>query len=370
MAGLGKGSVFSSIIAAICILIYIAAIAFGAVRIILNVGERQNMAKNEFDAIADRATVLALSETYMSDAYKQVIYSSLYTSRTPILALIFNSPSGTYYFETIEGSGIVWSGNTPRLRTGAGYPNIPLELSLRIDGQRAVNLTGTYSYIGYDFFILVLRDTLLAILIALAAAFITLTVELILKKRYAHSPSLDNNEVKSTHKNTSNKNSSYKSFTSSLNEKLDYELRNCIENGDDLTLFAMEFDHKLSNDEYREFYEELDAYFSEGFGIKDFVFKRGEKGIYVICPVMKIESGLRRAEEFQNRIIEKMPISFYNHSQLLIGISSCRGRAIDSKRLLFEVNAAIEKVLLDPALPIVAFKSDPDKYRNFVKRKV
>ena len=370
MAALGKGSVFSSIIAAICILVYISAVAFGAVRIILNIGERQNMADAEFKAIADRATVAALSEVYMSDAYRQIIQNSLYTSRTPILAVIFNSPSGSYHFETIEGSGLVWSGNTPRLRSGAGYPSIPLEQSIRIEGQRAVNFTGTYSYIDYNFFILVLRDTLLAILIALAAAFITLTVELILKKRFHPLPG--NTEyppiqpLQPLHEAPARQ----KKPISSLNEKLDKELSLCMEGGEDLTLFAMEFDHTLSSNEYSEFYEELDSYFSYGLSVDEYVFKRGEKGIYIISPGMKLESGLSRAEEFQNRIIEKMPISFYNHSQLLIGISSRRARTIDSKRLLFEVNAALEKVRLDLALPIVAFKSDPDKYRNFVRSKV
>jgi hypothetical protein len=42
---------------------------------------------------------------------------------------------------------------------------------------------------------------------------------------------------------------------------------------------------------------------------------------------------------------------------------------IDADRLMFESFQALKKARQDPASPIVAFKSDPEKYREFVRAK-
>jgi len=359
-----KTSILTSIIAAICILIYIAALSFGAVRIILNIGERRNFAKAEFDIIVDRASTAAVFLGFMSEQYQQAINDSLISTSTPLLGIIITGPSGTYAFERTQGSGIVWSGNTPHLRTGAGYPGVPLHQYLRIDGQRGMNIYAVYSSIDYNYFISVLRDTLFAILIALAAALITLTAELIFKKRtvsYNISPIPD---AINPNKNPNINPAIEPIFDSHTLEKLNTELHHSAKVNMDLCLFSMEIPDFVSELEYADFYSEASDFFNN----RDMVYKNGKNGVHIIVPGMEMEKAMERAEDFQNIIIARIPFSFFDRSALLIGLSTRQGRSIDAQRLMLEADTALQKVKEDPAYPIVAFKSDPDKYREFVKK--
>jgi hypothetical protein len=41
---------------------------------------------------------------------------------------------------------------------------------------------------------------------------------------------------------------------------------------------------------------------------------------------------------------------------------------VDAGRITFEAEEALQRALADPVSYIVAFKSDPEKYRAFVRR--
>jgi hypothetical protein len=81
---------------------------------------------------------------------------------------------------------------------------------------------------------------------------------------------------------------------------------------------------------------------------------------------MDLEQGLMNSEEFHDRVIKALPEFHEAKSDLCLGLSSRSGRLIDPERLLFEASQALKKALKDPASPIVAFKSDPEKYRAFM----
>jgi hypothetical protein len=53
-------------------------------------------------------------------------------------------------------------------------------------------------------------------------------------------------------------------------------------------------------------------------------------------------------------------------TDLRAGLSSRSGRLIDADRLFFEAASALEKA--KDGQPIVAFKSNPEKYRDFVRK--
>ena len=53
-------------------------------------------------------------------------------------------------------------------------------------------------------------------------------------------------------------------------------------------------------------------------------------------------------------------------ADLCIGLSSRSGRLIDADRLIFETNEALEKALTDPSSNIIAFRSNPEKYRAYI----
>ena len=127
----------------------------------------------------------------------------------------------------------------------------------------------------------------------------------------------------------------------------------------------MEFPEEINNSLYRKFAGEAVSFFS----MRDLVFEKGEQGIYVIIPNMGLEAAMAKSEEFRNRISMNLSDSAEEINKLRIGLSSRSGRLIGAKRLILEASTALDKVIEDPVSSVIAFKSDPVKYREFIKRK-
>jgi len=391
----GKSSKISSVIAALCILVYIAAIAFGAVQIIVDIGERRNLAETEFYDLADRASSSAVFLGFMSGPYQETLRDFLSASNT-LLGIIITGSNSEYAFERYPGSGIVWVGDSPRFKTGPGFPREPFYLPLRIEGQRNVTIQAVYNYIDNDFFLTVLRNTLLAVMAALSVAFITLLMELIFKKknivyrpekplepfRDIAPPETDftqreDDGEQPTGLYTPRGNIGWESYT---HDRLSSELHRCASHEQDLTFLVLELDESSGDSLYRIFTEEAVSFFS----MRDLIFERGEKGISVIIPNENLEEGMTKAEGFRNRLIGKLPefsgpefsgmlpselYSMKGMAGLRIGLSSRSGRLIEADRLILEASRALEKTMDEPQSPIIAFKSDPEKYRDFIKGK-
>jgi NADH:ubiquinone oxidoreductase subunit 6 (subunit J) len=389
----------SSFVAALCILIYIAAVGFGVVRLVIDIGQRRNLANREFQELANRASSAAVFLGFMSQAYQQNIRDSLDTSQT-LLGVIISSSSGDFAFERFPGRSVAWAGNSPRFINRIDFPSQPLFLPLRIEGQTHVNIQAIYSNINTDFLLVVLRETLFAVLIALAIAFIVLLVELTQKNRHCYqtaapadsAPVVDSPpppdpvvyralpEEKAAPAGpvpvvseaggsphglfTPRGNIGWESYT---HDRLESELRRCASFEQDLALLVMEFKcvQKIDDALARQIAEQAVAF----FGMRDLIFERGEKGITVIIPSIDLEQGMSKSEEFRIRIASNLPESFIGRHSLYIGLSSRSGRLIEAQRLIIEASTALEKTLEEPVSHVVAFKSDPEKYRQFLKRR-
>ena len=381
MAVSGRTSKISSVIATLCIVIYIGAVAFGVVRVIVDIGERRNLANREFEALAARASSSAASLGFLSQAYQDTIRDFVGASQT-LLGVIISSSNSHLAVERVPGTSIAWSGNAPRFRTGAGLASQPLFLPLPLEGQANASIEALYSSINNAFLIRVLRDTLLAVLAALAIAFITLIVELTQKtKCHYHAgaqeeaapqararprPPAAAREGEGSPQGlfTPRGNIGWESYT---RDRLASELHRCASFEQDLTFIAMEFKcgEKISDFVYQQFANEAVAFFT----MRDLIFEKGEAGICIIIPSMDLEQGMAKSEEFRKRIEIKLPEAFEGRDKLYIGLSSRSGRLIEADRLMVEASTAVEKTQEDPVSYIVAFKSDPEKYRRFIKKR-
>jgi len=402
----GRTSKVSSFIAALCILLYIGAIAFGAVKIIVSMGERRNLAEREFYDLADRATSSSVFLGFMSEAYQATIRDLLGASDT-LLGVIITGSGGEYAFEKYPGSGIVWTADSPRFKTGLGFPGESFFLPLGIEGQRNVTIQATYGRIDYNFFQKILRQTLLVILSGLIIAFITLLVERTIRNRTDYykgesrgsdtggvnaDGNFDDISSTGTYANKTapvnirpgmqfagyeeedpkglfnpRGNIGWDSYT---NERLAAELHRCSSFEQDLVFLAMELKgpKKVNDTIYCKFTDEAVNFFT----MRDLIFGKGENGIAVIMPNIDLDQGLLKAEQFHSRLIIKLQeISAkeggFPEIELCIGLSSRSGRLIEADRLILEACSALEKAMEDPNSYIVAFKSDPEKYREFIK---
>jgi GGDEF domain-containing protein len=388
----GKTTKVSSFIAALCIILYIGAIALGAVQIITGMGERRNLAEKEFYDLADRATSSSVFLGFMSEAYQATIRDFLGASDT-LLAVIITGSGGEYAFERYPGSGIVLTADSPRFKTGLGFPGEPFFLPLGIEGQRNVTIQATYGRIDYNLVQKILRQTLLVILSTLIVAFITLLVERAVMNRTdyykagSRGANADDTNDDGDYDDGIHADGIYDAssvgredprglfnprgnigWDSYTNERLAAELHRSSSFEQDLVFLAMELKgpEKVNDSLYCKFTEEAVNFFT----MRDLIFGKGENGIAVIMPNIDLEQGISKSEQFCSRFISKF--RELNESgtpgiELCIGLSSRSGRLIEADRLILEAHSALEKAMADPVSHIVAFKSDPEKYREFIK---
>jgi hypothetical protein len=409
-----KGSVLTALAASVCIIVYLAALVFAAVRIYVSIDERRALAEQEFFDIADLASS-AGALGFMNEPFVEAMEDALTASRT-LRGLIISGPEGEYAFEKERGTVIAWVNDSPRFKSRLDLSREPLYQPIWIEGLRNVNIQAVAGTLDYGLISSILRQTLLAILAALALSFFTLLLESLVGKRPAaprqtggfregdggrkadlrvkeapvyHGaapaweappateapppeeappspfreeapPPPDSPEgprgLYSPHGNIG-----WEDYTQ---DRLAAELHRCASFEQDLVFIVMEFRGKLPGDFYPQFTEDAVNFFT----LRDLIFERGERGISIIYPNIDLDMGFAKSEEFHNRILSKYSGTFRDKTELCIGLSSRSGRLVDAERIVFEAVEALERALADPVSHIVAFKSDPEKYRAFVRR--
>jgi hypothetical protein len=417
-------SKFSPIIALICILVYIAALGIGGFRIYTSVNERRVLANREFLDLADIVSSAGASE-FMGESLQRSIREAVTGSKT-LGAVILSGPQNTNYtFEREEGL-ITWVNDSPRFISRFGLSRDPLFTPLRIEGMRNITLQAVFDYLEYPALITTLRYSLFAVLAALSLAFFALIMELTFSGRSnsrekparkagpvqapqqskdpgeeaeeagfgpvpepedmddldtftlsepdipaeeeADSPGAEPEPPPAEEEAGSPRglysphgNIGWEAYT---RDRLEAELHRCASFDQDLVLILMEFKDTGNLDDrfYKQFTDAAVGFFT----LRDLIFDRGERGISIIFPNIDLEQGFTKSEEFHNRILSTMSASFSTNTDLCIGLSSRSGRLIDADRITIEASQALEKALSDPVSPIVAFKSDPEKYRAFI----
>jgi hypothetical protein len=242
---------------------------------------------------------------------------------------------------------------------------------LRIQGLRNVNIQAVAGALDYAELTEILKQALFLIASALILAFFTLIAESLRKESIAHNrPKAEGRQDSKTEGKAAAyaAGGSYSQRGRVVREentetRLTEELHRCAAAGQDLVFISIEY--KPSADE--TFYARFAADAARFFASRDFVCEKGEKGISVICPGFNLDTGFLNADEFHNRIMGKYPDFFNSKTDLCMGLSARTGRPVNAERLTFEAEEALERALMDPVSHIVAFKSDPEKYRAFME---
>jgi hypothetical protein len=147
-------------------------------------------------------------------------------------------------------------------------------------------------------------------------------------------------------------------------EKLEKELRRCASAEEDMVLLMIEFVNKTDDFYYRQAAIEA-AYF---FKMKNLLFENGERGVMVIYPGTSLETGIAEAQRFIRFITDKFPTGPYKDG-VRIGLTSRSGRLLNAGRMMLEALEALKRAKKDKDTPIIAFKSDLDKYRAFIQKR-
>ncbi|MDR0443052.1 MAG: hypothetical protein LBH44_06580 [Treponema sp.] len=383
----GKAAFIGVIVAAVCIVIYLAALIQASVRLYLSIEQHKITADMEFEYIADLASSAGVL-SFMDDPFIETMNHALAASKS-LEALIISGPEGEYAFERKKGHAVAWVNNSPRFINRFYFSGQSLYKPLYIQGLRNVNIQGVAGAFDYAVFSAILKETLFLILIGFVLAFFTMLFQSLLLKsgdKAASADDIDDEEIPLPVKEEpvivkkqAKKRDSFKSVAAAESEesepkglysprtnigwaeytkdRLDSELHRCASTEKDLVMIEMEFSEETDDAHFKHLAEEAAVFFTS----RDLLFENGSRGISIIYPGIDLETGISKSEKFKNRITEKYP-----NSGLYIGLSSRLGRLLNAGRLMLEAMEALQRAKADPDSSIIAFKSDPDKYRAFI----
>ncbi len=78
-------------------------------------------------------------------------------------------------------------------------------------------------------------------------------------------------------------------------------------------------------------------------------------------PDKELEEGITEINAFIARLEE-----LYDIDNIKAGLSSRNSRIISPSILIKEASGALKKAFSEPDRKLIAFRSDPDKYRNYI----
>jgi hypothetical protein len=362
----------SSIIAFISIALYAGAIGIGIVRILAAMDERRVVAQREFYDLADIASS-AGALGFMEEPFKNAVRDAVAASKT-LQAVIITGPFGAEFtYERDNNSIIAWEGDTPRFQRRFGSSRNPHFSPLRVNGLRNATIQAVSSVIDYPVFSRILLESLFLVLASALLSAATLLIGHIRNKKAAlvsdrtqeiYSPKPEGAPVEpGAAKPAQDWNETL------FKEKLDAELGICSIADNDLALILMELSLTAGFDagDDAEVKRKVSGRAGQFFERQDSVYERAGRSFAIILSGVELEEAFSKARQFHNLIITEMPDLFPHKNDLRIGVSSRNRRLIRANRLLLEASRALDKANLEPQSPIVAFKSDPEKYKAFVQ---
>jgi GGDEF domain-containing protein len=371
----GSPSAGGSVIAALCIIIYLFALVQGAVRIYLSMDERKSTVEQEFYGIADIALSAGI-QGFMDERFVNAINEAFEKSKS-LEAIIITGPNGGNAFEKRPaGHAITWVNNEPRFINKFYFLQENLYRPLVLPDVRNANIKAVANAFDFTESAKIMKETLLIILIGFALSFFTFFLQSLMGKNktetvYIKTPeSARSVSVKNDDHDFSSAggpNGLYSPRTGLgweeyTRERLDSELHRCSSTENDLTLLLMEFTDAIEERIFIQAAKEASSFFAG----KDLIFEHGEMGFAVILPGAGFEAAIAKSEKFYQRMMKRFPNSYMKACGLCIGLSSRSGRLLNTDRLILEASEALKKAKSDTKTKIIAFKSDLEKYRAFI----
>ena len=151
-------------------------------------------------------------------------------------------------------------------------------------------------------------------------------------------------------------------WESYMETRLDSELVRAASSEQDLALVLLRI-RGLENNTLMM--KRIAAVLLDFFKFRDFIFEYKKDGFAGILLNINLDQAMVLAESMHTQLKDLLE-SENIRGELAIGISTRSLRLLPGSRLITEANQALEKAFDETGLPIVAFRVNPDKYRQFV----
>jgi FOG: GGDEF domain len=147
-----------------------------------------------------------------------------------------------------------------------------------------------------------------------------------------------------------------------LLDRLDAELVRAASSEQDLSLIIIRIAGLSHTDELAK---KVAQVLLDTFRFKDMVFEYGTNGFAGILQNVNLDEAMKTADLLYAGIDSILMETEYD-GQITIGITTRTARLLPASRMIEEASSAARKAEEEPSLPIVAFRANPEKYRNFV----
>jgi GGDEF domain-containing protein len=398
---MGMRTKYTTLVALICGLLYVTAIVFAIVTISNSISDRKAQAQQDFIVLSDKAAAAA-ALGFMSDPFREAVKDTLEASKILSAAMISDSNGVVYAIEKKPGY-LLWNNGEPRFADSFGLTKPPFVRPIMVEGYRNVTISAVAEEVDYTLIQKILLNSLITVLIALVLAVGTIAFS-------ASKPSAEKSAPPQTQERTTASGSipldeempfeipdmdtsvfqaaspeepedcadghprglytpllsvSWEDYTK---ERLEAELHRSASFEQDLTVMIVAFPG-LSFSAYPELCKQIADQIVAFFTFRDLIFEWKGHGFCILLPNIDLDHSFKMAEEFRTKLLNKINSDTLKQAQWGIGLSSRSGRLLDADRLLREASRALEKALEDKTSPIVAFKSDPERYRSYIANK-
>ena len=146
-----------------------------------------------------------------------------------------------------------------------------------------------------------------------------------------------------------------------LEKKLKYELEKAASFDQDVSFVIISFENSSASFKQikKDLIDTVNSYFS-----LDLSFEYGKKGLALIMPDKALENGISEVKSFLIRLEQ-----LFSFDNLKAGLSSRNGRIISPSIIIHEAEGALKKAFTEPDRNLIAFRSDPEKYREYISSK-
>ncbi|MBN1697319.1 MAG: diguanylate cyclase [Spirochaetales bacterium] len=153
-----------------------------------------------------------------------------------------------------------------------------------------------------------------------------------------------------------------------LSQRLQFEINRTASSNQDLVMVLIGIDNYTNLLRGESIYRNIARCILDNFPFQDLAFEYGEARFAIILPDMELHNGIKEMELFQKKINQSMFED--QHVTVSIGLASRNGRLLSGTILINEAVKALEKAIEAGRNKIIAFKSDPEKYRKVLSAKM
>lgn len=147
-----------------------------------------------------------------------------------------------------------------------------------------------------------------------------------------------------------------------LGDRLDAELVRAASSEQDLSLMVIRIAGLVHTDLLSR---KISKVLLDTFRFKDLVFEFGENGYAGILQNVNLDQAMKIADGLYADC-ERILLGMEYEGKITVGITTRTARLLPASRMIEEAVSAARKAEEEPSLPIVAFRANPEKYRNYV----